>query len=156
MSWYLVGVSGDLTSSLCHTFTALDICARCSLHEARCICRPWARAEVLLICRGQGLDLEVTQAVPGLHAAVLTQLWGHTMLVTSGHHTQSVSHLLSASSGHWRPRWPPSCRGCWSPPCWCDRCRGGRAGAAAGPAKPSEHLKSETLQMSHWETSDRA
>ena len=27
---------------------------------------------------------------------------------------------------------------------------------AASPANKSEHLKSETLQMSHWETSDRA
>ena len=33
----------------------------------------------------------MTQAVPGLHAAVLTQLWGHTMSVTSGHHIQSLT-----------------------------------------------------------------
>lgn len=129
---------------------------RSPLHEARCIWRPRACVEVLLIGARQGLDLEVAQGIAGLQAAVLAQLWGHTMLVTIRGQGGSHSHLLSAWSGHWTPRWPPSCRGCWSPPCWCDHCRAGRAGEAARPANKREHLKSETLQMSHWETSDRA
>ena len=89
------------TLSHFHCFSAINIGASWSLHEARCIGRPWACVEILPIGPGldsvegpelrQVLDLEVTQSVPGLHTAVLAELCDHRMMLVTSDHEQSLT-----------------------------------------------------------------